>query len=29
MGSYVVGIYLAGVTLEYYLKDWELIIYLS
>jgi hypothetical protein len=29
MGSYVVGVYLAGAALEYCLKDWELVMHLS
>jgi hypothetical protein len=28
MGSYVVGVYLAGAALEYCLKDWELVMHL-
>jgi hypothetical protein len=29
MGSYVVGVYFASAALEYYLKDWELVMHLS
>jgi hypothetical protein len=29
MGSYVVGVYLAGAALEYCLKDWELVMHLT
>jgi hypothetical protein len=29
MGSYVVGVYLAGAALEYCLKDWEFVTHLS
>ena len=29
MGSYVVGVYVVGVALDYCLKDWELVMHLS